>query len=121
MNQAGERSRSDLAGPIAVLLAAACWGTSGIFVKFVTVETEISALALAFWRDLTTFGVLLTGLAALRRDWLRVQRRDLVWIFFMGASLGAFHVFWNLGVMVNGAAVATVQQAAMPAIVAVAA
>jgi len=39
----------------------------------------------------------------------------------MGASLGTFHVFWNLAVMLNGAAVATVQQAAMPAIVAVAA
>jgi drug/metabolite transporter (DMT)-like permease len=37
----------------------------------------------------------------------------------MGAGLGAFHVFWNLGVFLNGAAVATVQQAAMPAIVAV--
>jgi drug/metabolite transporter (DMT)-like permease len=36
----------------------------------------------------------------------------------MGASLGIFHVFWNLGVFLNGVAVATVQQAAMPAIVA---
>ena len=33
--------------------------------------------------------------------------------------MGIFHVFWNLGVFLNGAAVATVQQAAMPAIVAV--
>jgi drug/metabolite transporter (DMT)-like permease len=39
----------------------------------------------------------------------------------MGATLGIFHVFWNLGVFLNGAAVATVQQAAMPAIVAAAA
>jgi drug/metabolite transporter (DMT)-like permease len=39
----------------------------------------------------------------------------------LGGSLGIFHVFWNLGVFLNGAAVATVQQAAMPAIVAVAA
>ena len=37
----------------------------------------------------------------------------------MGASLGAFHVFWNLAVLLNGAAVATVQQAATPAIVVV--
>ncbi len=39
----------------------------------------------------------------------------------MGASLGIFHVFWNLNVFINGVAVATVQQAAMPAIVTVAA
>ena len=39
----------------------------------------------------------------------------------VGASIGVFHVFWNLGVRLNGAAVTTVQQAAMPAIVVVAA
>jgi drug/metabolite transporter, DME family len=108
-------------GSLAVLLAAACWGTSGIFVKFVAADTEVSALALAFWRDTTTFLVLFTALALLRPAWLRVQRADLRWLAALGASLGIFHVFWNLGVLVNGAAVATVQQAAMPAIVAVAA
>jgi drug/metabolite transporter (DMT)-like permease len=60
-------------------------------------------------------------LALFRRSWLRVARADLRWLVGLGASLGIFHVFWNLGVMVNGAAVATVQQAAMPAIVAIAA
>jgi len=103
----------------AVLCAAAAWGTSGIFVKFIAAETDISALALAFWRDITTFLVLLVGVSLLRPAWLRVKRADLRWMVLMGFSLGIFHVFWNLGVMVNGAAVATVQQAAMPAIVAV--
>ncbi|MEJ2736760.1 MAG: DMT family transporter [Anaerolineae bacterium] len=106
-------------GPLAVVLAAACWGTSGVFVKLVAAEVEVSALALAFWRDLVTFLVLLTGLGLLRRGWLRVQRPDLPWLIALGGSLGTFHVFWNLGVFLNGAAVATVQQAAMPAIVAV--
>ncbi len=114
-------SRSDLAGSLAVLLAAACWGTSGIFVKFVAADVDISALALAFWRDIATFAALLASIGLLRPAWLRVQRRDLRWLAGMGVSLGIFHVFWNLGVLVNGAAVATVQQAAMPAIVAVAA
>lgn len=113
------RPRADVAGTLAVLLAAACWGTSGVFVKFVAAEVEISALALAFWRDITTFAVLLVGIRLLRPAWLHVDRRDLRWLVGLGASLGIFHVFWNLGVMVNGAAVATVQQAAMPAIVAV--
>jgi len=35
----------------------------------------------------------------------------------MGASLGLFHIFYNVGIMLNGAAVTTVQQAVMPAIV----
>jgi drug/metabolite transporter (DMT)-like permease len=80
---------------------------------------EISALALAFWRDLTTFLTLLIGLLLLRPKALRVKRRDLKWLVALGGSLGTFHVFWNLAVFLNGAAVATVQQAAMPAIVAV--
>ncbi len=113
--------RSEMAGYLAVLLACACWGTSGIFVKFIAADSDVSALALAFWRDLSTFTVLLLTLGLLRPAWLRVQRRDLTRLIALGSGLGAFHVFWNLGVLLNGAAVATVQQAAMPAIVAVAA
>jgi DME family drug/metabolite transporter len=114
-------ARSDLVGSLAVLLAAACWGTSGVFVKFIAADTDISALALAFWRDIVTFFVLLAGIALVRPAWLRVRRADLHWLVALGGSLGIFHVFWNLGVFLNGAAVATVQQATMPAIVAVAA
>jgi drug/metabolite transporter (DMT)-like permease len=119
--QAEGQTQSDLVGSLAVLLAAACWGTSGVFVKFVAADSGVSALALAFWRDITTFVVLLASLALLRPAWLRVRRTDLRWLMALGGSLGIFHVFWNLGVFLNGAAVATVQQAAMPAIVAVAA
>jgi DME family drug/metabolite transporter len=109
----------EVAGYLAVLATTTCWATSGIFVQFVVADSDVSALALAFWRDLFTFLVLLVGVGALRPDLLRVRRRDLSWLIGMGASLGTFHVFWNLGVLLNGAAVATVQQAAMPIIVAV--
>ena len=112
-------ARSDLVGSLAVILAAASWGLSGIFVKLVGLEVEISALALAFWRDLVTFLILFTGVGLFRRDWLRISHADLRWLAALGVSLGTFHVFWNMGVFLNGAAVATVQQAAMPAIVAV--
>ena len=110
-----------MTGSLAVLLATACWGTSGIFVNFIMTGADVTALALAFWRDLSTFLVLLMGVALFRPKWLRVNRRDLPWLAGLGGSFGIFHVFWNLAVMLNGAAVATVQQAAMPAIVAVAA
>jgi len=115
----GTARNIDLLGYASVLLAVACWGMSGVFVKFVLAAGDVSALALAFWRDLTTFLVLLLGLRLLCPDWLRVERGDLIWLVGLGGSLGAFHVFWNLVVMLNGAAVATVQQAAMPSIVAV--
>lgn len=110
---------SKLIGHLAVLLASACWGTSGIFVKFVITASEVSAPALAFWRDLTTFVVLLIALRLLRPTWLQVKPSDLKWLAAVGGSLGILHVFWNLAVFLNGAAVATVQQAAMPAIVTV--
>jgi drug/metabolite transporter (DMT)-like permease len=118
-SEAGASSRISPIGILAVLVAAACWGTSGIFVKFVVAESEVTALALAFWRDLTTFVVLVGALVILRPRWLRVRRSELRLLAAMGTTLGIFHVFWNLAVMLNGAAVATVQQAAMPAIVAV--
>jgi drug/metabolite transporter (DMT)-like permease len=108
-------------GYLAVLIAAAAWGTSGIMVKFISASAEITALSLAFWRDISTFFVLLIGVRILRPSLLKVKRRDLAWLAALGGSLGIFHVFWNLGVMLNGAAVATVQQAAMPALVTTAA
>jgi DME family drug/metabolite transporter len=114
-------ARADLGGSAAVVFAAACWATSGLFVKLFGEATGISALALAFWRDAATFVVLLAGIGLLRPAWLQVHRRDLLWLAALGGSLGTFHVFWNLGVFLNGVAVATVQQAAMPAIVAIAA
>jgi DME family drug/metabolite transporter len=120
-NKAGRPTQHDTLGSLAVLIATALWGTSGIFIKLIAAEMEISALALAFWRDITTFLLLVVGLGVLRPAWLRVRRRDLPWMVALGGSLGVFHVIWNLGVFLNGAAVATVQQAAMPAIVAVAA
>jgi drug/metabolite transporter (DMT)-like permease len=111
--------RTETTGYLAVLLATACWGTSGIWVQFIVDTSGISALALAFWRDLGTFLVLLLGLRLLQPAWLTVNKRDLKWLIGLGCSLGIFHVFWNLGVLVNGAPVATVQQAAMPAVVAI--
>jgi len=117
----GASDHFDLPGCLAVVFAAACWGLSGVFVKFIVAGCDITALALAFWRDLCTCLCLLIGVGLLHPAWLRVQRNNLPWLAAMGVSLGTFHVFWNLGILINGAAASTVQQAAMPAIVALAA
>jgi DME family drug/metabolite transporter len=117
-DRAAAPSYAALSGYLAVVLAAACWGLSGIFVQYTVASSGITALALAFWRDLFTFALLLVGVGLLHPAWLRVRRRDLPWLIATGFSLAAFHVLWNLGVLLNGPAVATVQQAAMPAIVA---
>jgi len=123
----GKLYRWQSAGHLAVLAATACWATSGIFISFIMATVGatgrsplLSALALAFWRDLFTFAILFVSLRLLRPNWLRVQRSDLKWLVGLGSiGVGTFHVFWNMNVMLNGVAVATVQQAAMPAIVSV--
>jgi drug/metabolite transporter, DME family len=104
-------------GTIAVLFAAAWWATSGLFVKYISSQASISPIALAFWRDLLTCLTLLICVGFGQPAALRIRRGDLPRLALMGASLGAFHVFWNMAVLLNGAAVATVQQAATPAIV----
>ena len=113
-------TRKISSGYLLVILATAGWGTSGLFIKFISMEMEISALALAFWRDLTTFACLATGLAIAKPDLLRVQRGDLKWLAGLGVfSIGIFHVLWNLSVWTNGVSVATILQEAAPAFVAV--
>lgn len=107
---------SPLVGYAAVILSAASWGTSGIFVKLIMNACGISAIALAFWRDIATFTVFLVVCNTLRGRRLRILRSDWPCLAGMGISLGFFHVSWNLGVKLNGAAITTIQQAAMPAI-----
>ena len=104
-------------GIIAVLLAAACWAMSGIFVKLIMAQAGISSLTLAFWRDIVSFFAFLVWGLATQRDQMSIRRSDWPIIAGMGVSLGVFHVALNLGYRLNGAAITTVQQAAMPAIV----
>lgn len=110
-----------VSGVIAVLSAAACWGASGIFVKLIMASTPVSSLCLAFWRDTMAFLVFITLALSIDRHQLGIRRKDWPWLAGMGISLGVFHVALNLGYRLNGAAITTIQQAAMPAIVLVAA
>jgi drug/metabolite transporter (DMT)-like permease len=103
-----------------VIVAAACWSTSGVWVKIIVEASGISAIDLAFWRDLATFVVLLTGVSLIRPSLLRVNRRDLPLLALMGGiGMGVFHVLWNLSTLMNGAAIATILQYNSPIIVSV--
>lgn len=100
------------AGPILlVVIASACWATSGLWISRVLAQGANTSAGLAFWRDAVTFGVLLAAMAISRPRDLRVRRRDLPWLAAMGViSIGLFHVMWNLTVVLNGIAIATVLQ-----------
>jgi drug/metabolite transporter (DMT)-like permease len=98
-----------------VIMATIVWSTSGIFISLVVQNWDISAVSLAFWRDLATFTTLLVGIAILRPTLLRVKRKDLPWLLAMGAiSIGFFHVLWNTAVLQIGASISTVIQSNAP-------
>ena len=115
---AGESSKiqsNRIKGVLMVILATIFWGTSGIFVSLTNRNWNISAVSLAFWRDLSTFLTLLAGLAIFRPALLRIKGRDLPWLLAMGAiSIGFFHVLWNTSVLLIGASVSTVIQSNAP-------
>lgn len=99
-------------GPLLlVVIASACWATSGLWISRVLAQGLNTPVGLAFWRDTVTFAVLLVAMTAFRRPSLRVRRRDLPWLAAMGViSIGLFHVMWNFTVLLNGIAIATVLQ-----------
>jgi DME family drug/metabolite transporter len=112
-----EQQGSRATGLAFVVLATACWSTSGLFISLVVRGSGLSPWGLAFWRDLGTFSALLIIIAIFLRPVarLRVRWRDLPWLAAMGAiSIGLFHVMWNTAVLVNGVSVATVIQANAP-------
>lgn len=117
---AEERSRA--LGLALVVLATACWSTSGLFITAVLRGSGVTPAGLAFWRDLGTFLFLFAGLAAFQPGLLKVERRDLPWLVAIGAvSIGLFHVLWNTSVLLLGVSVSTILQANAPIFVTVAA
>lgn len=104
-----------LSGILIVIAATTCWATSGIFIKLIIRDTELTAVGLAFWRDLTTSVFLLVGILIVKPKLLIVKVKDLPWLIGMGSiSIGIFHVFWNKAVVMIGASLATVVQCNAP-------
>lgn len=114
-------ARVTVSGVIAVLFAAAFWASSGIFIKMIMASGPISSLLLAFWRDTAAFALFFLLSLAINPRRLIIKRLDVIWLLGMGISLGVFHVALNLAYQLNGVSITTIQQAAMPAIVIVAA
>jgi drug/metabolite transporter (DMT)-like permease len=109
-------------GALLVVLATACWSTSGTFIAFIVRDSGVTPWGLAFWRDLATALCFVVGLALLRPGLLRVQKRDLPWMAVMGGvGVGLMHVMWNTSVVMNGAAVSTAIQCNAPIFVTAAA
>lgn len=121
MNEGVSRINSPLVGAALVVLAASFWGLSGIFVTIILKNSSGTPISLAFWRDTAAFATLFLFTLLTHPQNLKIERRDIPGLVGMGFFLGGFHIFYNQSVLLNGAAVTTVLQAAMPGVVTVAA
>lgn len=116
MTEAKQPIRSSrLTGILLVIAATICWSTSGIFINLIIRQSGLSAIGLAFWRDLTTSLLLFLGILVFQPRLLRINKKDLPWLIAMGSiSIGIFHMFWNRAVVMIGASLATVVQCNAP-------
>ncbi|MCF6248729.1 MAG: DMT family transporter [Desulfobacula sp.] len=115
------RINGSMMGAVLVIMSAAAWGMSGIFVTIILKNSGGTAVSLAFWRDAAAFITLLVFTLFTNPGNLKIEKTDLPWLIGMGFFLGGFHIFYNQSILLNGAAVTTILQAAMPAVVTVAA
>ncbi len=115
MTPTGKTLSSRMLGILLVISATICWSTSGIFINLIIRRSGLSAVGLAFWRDLATAVILLACILVIKPKLLLVKIKDLPWLIGMGAiSIGIFHVFWNKAVVMIGASLATVVQCNAP-------
>lgn len=95
-------------GYIIELIGLTFWSTTSIFIRILTQNYGMPPLLLAFWRNVLVCAALVGALGAIRPALLRMQKRDLSFFLFFGATLGLMNATWVLSVKFNGAAVATV-------------
>ncbi|HNR96831.1 MAG TPA: DMT family transporter [Anaerolineae bacterium] len=101
--------RADLGRGYAVALAsAAVLSLTAIFIRYLTVNSNLPALVLAFWREILVALCLGAVLAVGRPALLRVRWEQLRFLLAYGVVLATFNALWTVSVALNGAAVATV-------------
>jgi len=97
-------------GFLLVVLAALCWGTSGISGRIVADRTDLSALDIAWYRLAVGAVVLLAGwaLTARRRtSRIRVTRPVAARLLLIGAGLAAYQFAYFSAVARAGVSIAT--------------
>jgi drug/metabolite transporter (DMT)-like permease len=95
-------------GYTTALLSAAILSTTAIFIRHLTLNYNMPALVLAFWRAVFVALTLLPILAIRRRDLLRTKPKHREYLLLFGFILSIFNALWTLSVAMNGAAVSTV-------------
>jgi drug/metabolite transporter (DMT)-like permease len=106
-------SRSNLVANARAAVAAVFFGASVVAVRIAV--RDVTPLTLAFLRFAVGAVVLLAGLALVRRDLLRMARRDLPYLALIGAIFyAAFPITFNAGLRYIPASRAAIILATMP-------
>lgn len=106
-------------GYLFVLLAAALWATLGVIYKYLAGSYGLPPLAVAAFRAGLGGLLLLTGLVALRRSWLRLNRQGVQVVVLYGIfGIALFYATYINAILSVGVAVAAVLLYTAPAWVA---
>lgn len=95
-------------GYLAAFGATLFLATTAIFIHYLTLNFQLPALVLTFWRELFTALSLFLILRARRPALLHVPPGHLAYLISYGFVLAVFNSMWALSVAFNGAAAATV-------------
>ena len=94
-----------------IIFAASGWASSGLFINGIAANSDLTPLNLAFFRETFSFIVYLIIILWWKPEYLRVARKDLIWLALMGGiGIGLFHAIWNTSVLVNGMSIGTMLQ-----------
>jgi drug/metabolite transporter (DMT)-like permease len=107
--QISKPARSRFSGGFFIaVISSVILSTTGIFVRYLTINYHMPALVLALWRAIFVTLTLIVVLGAGKRQLLSLSRSQLGYLAIYGLVLAVFNSIWTLSVSINGAAVATV-------------
>lgn len=95
-------------GYLIALLSAAILSTTGILIRYLTLNFHLPALILAFWRDVIMAITLVVILGLFKPALLHLSKKFIPFVLIYGFVVAVFNSMWTLSVAINGAAVATV-------------
>jgi drug/metabolite transporter (DMT)-like permease len=95
-------------GYLIAISGISIWSTTGIFMGLLLTDHNMSALLLAFWRNLLVCTALLPSLVLVRRPLLHIKASQIKFFLFYGLTLALFNSIWIISIRENGVAIATV-------------
>ncbi|MEA4810995.1 MAG: DMT family transporter [Anaerolineaceae bacterium] len=95
-------------GYVYAFFSAITGATSSIFIRHLLLKYQLPPLLIAFWRDFAATLLLWVSLLIFKKEWLKLNRRQILFMLGYGLLLAVFNIFWTFSVAFNTAAIASV-------------